>query len=107
MFKYLFAYLVAPLLRPIFNAVLTLLVVAFVITIPARLWALYVDPRPSEHIVAALNVATFALLVLLGSYVAIRRIRRAVWRARHVDLQRYRTTQQGHPWRRGSQSTGA
>lgn len=63
MFKYLFALLIAPLLRPVLNAVLILLVVAFAVTIPARLWVIYVDPRPSDHLISVLNVATFALLL--------------------------------------------
>jgi hypothetical protein len=62
MFKYLFALLIAPLLRPVLNAVLILLAIAFAVTIPARLWVLYVDPRPSDHLISMLNVATFALV---------------------------------------------
>ena len=62
MFKYLFALLIAPLLRPVLSAVLILLAVAFAVTIPARLWVMYVDPRPSDHLISVLNVATFVLL---------------------------------------------
>ena len=58
MFKYLFALLIAPLLRPVFNAMLLLVVVTFAVTVPARLWVMYIGPRPSYHMITVLNVAT-------------------------------------------------
>lgn len=73
MFRYLVALLIAPLLRPVLNAVLILLAVAFAVTIPARLWVMYVDPRPTDHAIAFLNVSTFAFLVCA---FVIRRVRR-------------------------------
>lgn len=63
MFRYMFALLLAPLLRPVINAVLLLLVVAIAVTVPARLWMMYVEPRPSYHLISVLNVVTFAFLV--------------------------------------------
>lgn len=81
MFKYLVAYLLAPLLRPVFYAVLILFVVAFVITIPAHLWVMYIDPRPSYHQISVLNVATFAFLVCA---VVVWRIRRRSVRRRYL-----------------------
>lgn len=63
MFKYLLALLLTPLLRPAVNAVLLLLLVAVAVTVPARLWVMYVDPRPSYHLIAVLNAATFAFLI--------------------------------------------
>ncbi len=90
MFKYLFALLIAPLMRPVLSAVLILLAVAFAITIPARLWVLYVDPRPSGHLISVLNIATFAFLVC--AVVARRRRRHHVMRRSY--LRRWRA---GHP----------
>ena len=73
MFRYVLALMLAPLLRPVFNAVLLLVVVAFAVTVPARLWVLYVDPRPSYHLIAVLNIATFTFLACV---VAAWRLRR-------------------------------
>ena len=72
MFRYMFALLLAPLLRPVFNAVLLLLAVAFAVTVPARLWVMYVDPRPSYHLISVLNVATVALLLCVVLALKIR-----------------------------------
>jgi hypothetical protein len=80
MFKYLFALLIAPLLRPVLNAVLVLLAVAFAVTVPARLWVMYVDPRPSYHVISVLNVATSALLLCVGLAWEIRARRRCIRR---------------------------
>lgn len=87
MFRYIFALLLAPLLRPVFNAVLLLLAVAFAVTVPARLWVMYVDPRPSYHMISALNVATFASLVVVV----------AAWRfgRRHSMRRSYSRRQRG------------
>lgn len=73
MFRYLVALLIAPLLRPVLNAVLILLAVAFAVTIPARLWVMYADPRPSDHLVSVLNVTTFALLLCVVVAWRVRR----------------------------------
>ncbi len=90
MFKYLFALLIAPLLRPVLNAVLILLAVAFAVTIPARLWVMYVDPRPSGHLISVLNIATLAFIVC--AVVAWH------WRRRHARGQSHlRRRRAGHP----------
>ena len=78
MLRYLLPYLVAPLLRRVLAVLLILTVLAVAVTIPARLWMQYVDPRPSGQTIIALNVATF--VCLLGIVVA-RRVRR--WRRMH------------------------
>lgn len=80
MLRYMFALLLAPLLRPVFNAVLLLLGVAFAVTIPARLWVIYVDPRPSYHLISVLNVATSALLLCVVLVRKIRARRRSIRR---------------------------
>jgi hypothetical protein len=62
-FRYLFAYTIAPLVRRVTAVVLVAGMLAFAVTVPARLWVLYVSPRPSETTVVTLNIATFALIV--------------------------------------------
>lgn len=62
MLRYIFANLVAGLLRPLVWAALAVLAIAFVITVPARLWMLLVDPRASAHTIVALNWTSGVLL---------------------------------------------
>ncbi len=72
MVQYIFANLIASLLRPLVWAALRVAAVVFVITVPARLWTLYVDPRPGALVVRALTwgvaavVAVGWLLVVAG-----------------------------------------
>ena len=58
MLRYVVADLIAGLLRPLVWAALAVLAIAFVITVPARLWVLLVDPRASADAMAALNWMT-------------------------------------------------
>lgn len=62
MLRYVVANLIAGLLRPLVWAALAMLAAAFVITVPARLWMLFVDPQASAHTTAALNWTTGVLL---------------------------------------------
>lgn len=75
MFRYLLALLLAPLLRPIFNAVLLVVAVAFAVTIPARLWIMYVEPQPSYRMISGLNIATSAFLICVAVLWRVRRRR--------------------------------
>ena len=54
MLRYVVADLIAGLLRPLVWVALAVLAIAFVITVPARLWMLFVDPRPSAETIVAL-----------------------------------------------------
>lgn len=65
MLKYVIANLIAGVLRPLVRVALAVLATAFVITVPARLWMLFVDPRASAHTIAALNWTTGVLLACL------------------------------------------
>lgn len=67
MLRYVVADLIAGLLRPLVWAALAVLAIAFVITVPARLWLLFVDPRARAQTSAVLNWATGVLLVGLGA----------------------------------------
>lgn len=83
MFRHLLALLLVPLLRPVFGAVLLVLLVAFAVTVPARLWVMYVDPNPSYKMIAVLNVSTFVLLLCVVVTWRVRRrlvMRRAYFR---------------------------
>ena len=46
MLEHLFVLLVAPIIRRLVTAVLALILAAYLVTIPARLWVVLVDPRP-------------------------------------------------------------
>lgn len=67
MFRYVIAYLIAGVLRPLVPAALAVLAIAFVITVPARLWILFVDPRASAQTIAVLNWTMGLLLAALGA----------------------------------------
>lgn len=62
MLRYVIADLVAGGLRPLVWAAFAVLATAFVITVPARLWMLLVDPRASSQTIAAMNWTTGVLL---------------------------------------------
>jgi hypothetical protein len=68
MLGYLLAHLVAPLLRRFVAVALFTATCAFGITIPARLWARYVSPRPDPALVVGLNVATLAVVLGLAAW---------------------------------------
>lgn len=63
MLWYVITHLIAAALRPLLWAALAVLSIAFVITVPARLWLLYVDPGASARTIAMLHWATGVLLV--------------------------------------------
>ena len=65
MLRYVIADLIAGLLRPLVWAALAVLAIAFVITVPGRLWMLFVDPRASAQTIAALNWIAGVLLAVL------------------------------------------
>jgi hypothetical protein len=62
MLGYLLAVLVMPLLRRLVRWSLILMAAAFAVTVPARLWVRYLNPRPSERTLVACNVVGSALL---------------------------------------------
>ncbi len=66
MLEHLFVLLVAPIVRRLVTAALAVILAAYLVTIPARLWVLLVDPRASECHSIALNAATTGLMVGLG-----------------------------------------
>lgn len=63
MLKHLFVMLVAPVIRRLAALAITLILGAFLVTIPARFWVLYVDPRPSDCHIIVLNAMSSGLLV--------------------------------------------
>ena len=73
MLRYLFAILLAPLLRPVIRVVAVLAVGALAVSLPARLWVHFIDPRPDRALVIALNLTTAALIALLLLARALRR----------------------------------
>ena len=62
MFRYVVANLIAWLLRPIVRAVLVL-ATWFIVTIPTRLWVLYVDRHAGARTLEGLSWATAILLL--------------------------------------------
>lgn len=89
MFRYVAASLIAWLLRPIVWGAFVAFAIWFVITVPARVWVLYVDRHASAGTIAMLERGTGALLA--GAW-ALWRIRLHVWRASCVRRRRWRTT---------------
>jgi len=69
--KYLLVLLVVPVIRRLVALAATLMAAAYLVTIPARLWVLHVDPRPGECHIIVLNAMSSGLLVgvLLGRYL--------------------------------------
>lgn len=65
MLQYVIAHLIAGVLRPLVWAALAVLAVAFVVTVPARLWLLYVDSEASARTITALHWAAGVLVVSL------------------------------------------
>jgi hypothetical protein len=64
---YLLAVLIAPLVRRLIVFSFRLCAFAFAVTIPARLWVRYLDPKPSAETVVVLNAAGLGLLLwILG-----------------------------------------
>ena len=63
MLKYLFVLLVVPALRRLVVLAAMLMAAAFLVTIPARLWLLYVDPGLSDCSIIVLNSTTSGCLV--------------------------------------------
>ena len=66
MLEHLFVLLVAPIIRRLVTAALAVILAAYLVTIPARLWLLLVDPRASECHIIALNAAATGVMVGLG-----------------------------------------
>ena len=63
MLEHLFVLLVAPIIRRLVTAVLAVILAAYLVTIPARLWVLLVDPRPSECQIILLNATSSGFLI--------------------------------------------
>ena len=70
------ANLIARLLWPLVWVALFVGAMWFVVTVPARLWLLYVDPRADTTTLTALNWATGIALVATWLLVKARRLRR-------------------------------
>ena len=66
MLKHLFVLLAAPIIRRLVTAALAVILAAYLVTIPSRLWVLLVDPRPSECQIIGLNAASTGLVIGLG-----------------------------------------
>lgn len=79
MLRYVVADLVAGILRPLVRAALAVLAIAFVITVPGRLWILFVDPHASAD---AISVSNWIAGVLLAGLWILPVLRRAVVHAR-------------------------
>jgi hypothetical protein len=75
-FRLVVANLIARLLWPLVWAVLAVLAVWFVVTVPARLWLLYIDPRADQTTLMALNWTTGIGFAAAWLLVKARRIRR-------------------------------
>lgn len=73
MLDYLLAALIAPLLRRLIVLSLRLWAVAFVVTIPARLWVRYLEPRPSDEKLVVLNAFGVGLLLTILGFRALPR----------------------------------
>jgi hypothetical protein len=77
MLDYLLAAWIAPLLRRLVVLSLRLWAIAFVVTIPARLWVRYLEPRPSDEKLVTLNAVGVGLLLTAVGFRYYRRTRRA------------------------------
>lgn len=76
-FRMVVTNLVAAVLRPLMWAGLFGLAVWFVVTVPARLWTLYIDSHASAGTVSALNWATGVALAITWLSFKGRAMRRA------------------------------
>jgi hypothetical protein len=65
MLRYVVANVIAWLLRPIVRAAFLVLGAWFLVTIPARLWVLYVDRHAGTQMVERLTWATAIVLLAL------------------------------------------
>ena len=79
--RYVAANLIAGVLRPIVWAAFVVFAIWFVVTVPARVWVLYVDPRASGGTIAVLEWGTG---VLLGSGLLFWRLLPSIWRMRRL-----------------------
>ena len=66
MLDYLLAVLIAPLLRRLLGLCLRAMVISLLVTIPARLWQRYMESRPSDESLMAVNAVSLALLFTIG-----------------------------------------
>lgn len=66
MLKHLLVLLIAPIIRRLVAISVAVILAAYVVTIPARLWVLYVDPRASECHIMILNATTSGFLIGLA-----------------------------------------
>ena len=71
-FRLVLANLIAGLLRPILWAALFMLAMWFAVSVPARLWVLYVDTHASGATISTLNWATGVGLVAMWLGVKVR-----------------------------------
>lgn len=81
------ANLIARLLWPLVWAALFVLAMWFVVTVPTRLWLIYVDPAADRTTVSALNWATGVGLAGTWLLLKARRLRR---RFRNTESTRQR-----------------
>jgi hypothetical protein len=75
---YLLAYTLAPLVRRLAAVVLVVGALAFLVTLPARLWVRYVSPLPNDVTIVTFNFATF--VVVVGTLLILRYRRRKIRR---------------------------
>jgi hypothetical protein len=67
MLDYLLAVLIAPLLRRLLRLCLRVMAISLLVTIPAKLWLRYMESRPSDEALMAVNAAGLALVLIIGS----------------------------------------
>ena len=75
-FRLVVANLIARLLWPLVWAAVAVLAAWFVVTVPARLWLLYVDPRADRTTLVALNWGTGIALAAAWILLKARQLRR-------------------------------
>lgn len=75
-FRLVVANLIARLLWPLVWAALFVGAIWFVVTVPARLWLLYVDPRADTTTLTVFNWATGVAVAAAWLLLKSRRLRR-------------------------------
>jgi hypothetical protein len=84
-FRLVVANLLAGLIRPIVWAALFVLAMWFVVTVPARLWLLYVDAQASAATLSTLNWVTGVGLGAFWLAWKTRAVQRGRSRRRHAE----------------------
>ena len=72
-FRLLGVYLAGSLLRLVLRLVLWPVVLFVTAALPGVLWVTYIDPNPSPHFIATLNIT---MLILVGGAVIVAVVRR-------------------------------